>query len=331
MQVIAAEKLNKRFIILKKKAGLSGALKGLFAPEKTVVDAVKDVSFTINQGEIVGYIGPNGAGKSTTIKILSGILYPTSGTITINGLSPQKDRKKVVRNIGVVFGQKTQLYWDIRLGETFELIKRIYRIDEKTYQENLRLMDEILGINELVDVPVRQLSLGQRMRGDLAAATLHSPKILFLDEPTIGLDVLAKQNVRKFILDINRERKTTIILTTHDLSDVESLCSRLIVINKGKIIEDGNLDSIILKLAPYHLLIVDTDNYNNDLSCRDCEVVKYEANKLFVKFNRDKWSASELITEVSKKVRIKDLSIEEPDIEEVIADFYRNLSGSKAT
>jgi ABC-2 type transport system ATP-binding protein len=325
MPVIIADKLCKRFHVTKKEKGLRGAIKGLFFPKRTILDAVKDVSFSIERGEIVGYIGPNGAGKSTTIKILSGIMHPTSGSILINGLSPQADRKAVVRNIGVVFGQKTQLYWDIRLGETFELLKRIYRIDEKTYNENIGLMDEILGINEIIDVPVRQLSLGQRMRGDLTAAVLHSPNILFLDEPTIGLDVLAKQNVRRFILDINRARKTTIILTTHDLSDVEHLCSRLMVINRGEIIEYGALDSIVRKLAPYHLVIIDTNAYQNDFIFRHCEVVKYEFNKLFIRFDKTKVSAQEVVKEAAKKVEINDLSIKEPDIEEVIADFYKKL------
>lgn len=326
MPIIIAKNLYKRFEIVKKGRGLVGAVKGLLIPKKTIVDAVQDVSFAIEQGEIVGYIGPNGAGKSTTIKILSGILHPTSGEILIDGLSPQQDRKKVVRNLGVVFGQKTQLYWDIRLGETFELNRRIYRIDERTYEQNLGLMNEILNINEIIDVPVRQLSLGQRMRGDLTAAILHSPKVLFLDEPTIGLDVLAKQAVRKFILDINAARRTTIILTTHDLSDVEQLCARLMVINQGRIIEDGDLSSIIARLAPHHLLVVDTTEYHNDFSYPHCEVVGFEGDKLSIKFDRSKVSAPELIAEVTKKVKVNDLSVMEPEIEDVIAGLYRRLS-----
>lgn len=325
MSIIIADKLTKRFTITKKEKGLVGAVKGLLFPDKTVLDAVKDVSFTIEQGEIVGYIGPNGAGKSTTIKILSGIMYPTSGTILINGISPQLNRKAVVKNIGVVFGQKTQLYWDIRLGETFELIKRIYRIDDKTYNENLGLMNEMLAIHEIIDVPVRQLSLGQRMRGDLTAATLYSPKILFLDEPTIGLDIVAKRNIRKFILDINRVRKTTVILTTHDLGDVEQLCSRLMVINQGRVIEDGGLDSIVSRLAPNHMLIIDTPGYKGGFEYKNCEVVKYENGKLYLKFDRNKLPVSKLIAEAAKNMDIVELSVVEPDIEDAIASLYKDF------
>ena len=223
MDIIEVDNLTKEFNIVKKKKGLSGAFKSLIRPEKSIIRAVNDISFNIRQGEIVGYIGPNGAGKSTTIKMMTGILHPTSGNIRIAGISPHKNRKEVVKNLGVVFGQRTQLYWDIRLGESFELMKRIYRIDDRTYKENIELMSEILKIDEFIDIPVRQLSLGQRMRGDLAAAILHSPPILFLDEPTIGLDIEAKQAIRKFILDINKFKKTTVILTTHDLDDVQQL------------------------------------------------------------------------------------------------------------
>lgn len=326
MPIIKADRLNKSFTIVKKGKGLAGAFKGLFFPEKTVVEAVKDVSFSIEEGEIVGYIGPNGAGKSTTIKILSGIMHPTSGSILINGVSPQANRSDVVRNIGVVFGQKTQLYWDIRLGESFELMRRIYRIDDKTYGDNLGLMNEMLNINEIIDVPVRQLSLGQRMRGDLTAATLHSPKILFLDEPTIGLDILAKQSIRKFVLDINRLRKTTVILTTHDLGDVEQLCSRLMVISKGRIMEDGDLDSIVQRLAPQHMLIIEAPGYPGGFTYRDCQTVKYEVGKLYLKFDRAKLPVSELISAAAKRMEIMELSVVEPEIEDVIANLYRDLS-----
>ena len=223
MSIIEVNDLRKEFMTSKKEAGIKGAIKNIIKPKKELVQAVKGVSFSIEPGEIVGYIGPNGSGKSTTIKMMSGILTPTSGTIEINGLNPMKDRKKVVKNIGVVFGQRTQLYWDLRLGESFELLKRIYQIEDSEYKKNLALMNDILNINEIIDTPVRQLSLGQRMRGDLVAAVLHSPSILFLDEPTIGLDVDGKHAIRKFIRDINQNYKTTIILTTHDLVDIQEL------------------------------------------------------------------------------------------------------------
>jgi ABC-2 type transport system ATP-binding protein len=322
MALIEAERIVKEFVITKKERGLLGAIKGMFAPRRTLVRAVDDVSFSIGRGEIVGYIGPNGAGKSTTIKILSGILHPTSGSIRINGISPQKDRIAAVRQIGVVFGQKTQLFWDIRLGESFELIKRIYDISEADYRRNLELMDGILGIGELMDVPVRQLSLGQRMKGDLTAALLHSPPVIFLDEPTIGLDIQSKKSVRQFIRDINRERGVTIILTTHDLDDVEELCSRLIVINKGRIVEDGGLDGIVNRLAPYRVLIVDTEDPVAGIDCGAAEILKCEQNRLHIKFDRNRMTASELIALLSGQVRIRDLSVQEPDIEDVVERIY---------
>ena len=255
--VVEVIDLVKEYVISKKESGLKGALKGLLFPEKKTVRGVDGISFSINAGEIVGYIGPNGAGKSTTIKMLTGILHPTSGSIKVCGISPQADRKSVVRKLGVVFGQRTQLYWDLRLGESFELLRRIYQIDKSSYEETLNVLREVLKLDEFINTPVRQLSLGQRMRGDLAAAMLHSPSILFLDEPTIGLDADAKHAIRNFIKEINRKRSVTVILTTHDLDDVEQLCSRLVVVNHGKVVEDGPIDSIIHKLTPHRLLVVE--------------------------------------------------------------------------
>ncbi|MBI2502914.1 MAG: ATP-binding cassette domain-containing protein [Candidatus Latescibacteria bacterium] len=210
----------------KKRKGLKGALCALFQPERHEVHAVDDISFAIEEGEIVGFIGPNGAGKSTTIKMLSGILHPTAGEITIGGISPQKSRRAVVQHIGVVFGQRTQLYWDLRLWESFELFRRIYQIEQSAFEENMKRLSAVLDLEGLMDLPVRQLSLGQRMRGELAAAMIHSPAILFLDEPTIGMDIEVKQSIRNFILEINRLHRTTVLLTTHDLGEVEELSKR---------------------------------------------------------------------------------------------------------
>ena len=257
MALIQVADLVKVFTVTRKDKGLRGAVRALFRPQRTKVRAVDGISFSIDSGEIVGYVGPNGAGKSTTIKILTGILHPTSGTVRIGGTSPQENRQAVVQDLGVVFGQRTQLNWDLRLGESFELLRRIYRIDDEVYEQNIRTMSDLLGIDKLIDTPVRQLSLGQRTRGDLAAAMLHSPAILLLDDPTIGLDVVAKEAVREFILGVNQLRSTTVILTTHDLNDVQQLCRRLIVINHGKIVEDGPLSQLIDKLTPYRLLEVD--------------------------------------------------------------------------
>lgn len=254
--MIRVNDLHKEYHVVKKGSGLSGAVKGLFKSERLTVNAVNGLNFHINEGEIVGFIGPNGSGKSTTIKMMTGILTPSSGEVLINGQNITKYRKEAVRDIGVVFGQRTQLNWDLRLEESFELLRHIYRIDKKQYSETLEVMDEILGIGEILSKPVRQMSLGQRMKGDLAASMLHSPKVLFLDEPTIGLDVGTKYSLRKFIKEINRLRKTTVILTTHDLGDIQQLCERIIIINSGVMMEDGNLSEIVERIAPYRTLKV---------------------------------------------------------------------------
>ena len=275
--MIDVKNLNKDYSIKRKGAGLSGALKGLVTRNTDVIHAVKNLSLHIDEGEIVGFIGPNGAGKSTTIKMMSGILTPTSGSVLIGGEDITKHRKEVVRNIGVVFGQRTQLNWDLRLGETFELLKHIYRIEQTDYDKTLDVMNDILGIKELIDKPVRQMSLGQRVKGDLVASMLHSPKVLFLDEPTIGLDVSAKYSLRKFIKEINQVRKTTIILTTHDLGDIQELCERLIIINHGEMMEDGNLKEITDRIAPYKTLVV--EYYDEEAPSHDkCEMIGHEGN-----------------------------------------------------
>jgi len=323
MAIIEVENLVKEFKVQKKKKGIKGSLSSLIKPERVVVRAVDNMNFSIKKGEIVGYIGPNGAGKSTTIKMMTGILYPTAGTIRIDGISPHKDRKQVVRNIGVVFGQRTQLYWDLRVGETFELLKRIYNIDNDLYEENINIMNDVLDINSIMDTPVRQLSLGQRMRGDLAAAMLHSPSILFLDEPTIGLDIQGKSAIRKFIAEINRIKGTTVILTTHDLDDVEYLCKRLMIINKGKLVEDGALQTIIDKISPHRYLIVDLTKETRELKHPLAKTVKQEGLRFWMKFNRSETSATKVISELLKNYSIKDFSIKEPEIEEVIREIYK--------
>ena len=229
------------------------------------------------RSEIVGFIGPNGAGKSTTIKMMSGILTPTKGRVLIDGRDISGHRKETVRNIGVVFGQRSQLNWDLRLGESFELLKHIYQIDQTDYDRTLDDMDRILGIREIIDKPVRQMSLGQRVKGDLVASMIHSPKVLFLDEPTIGLDVSAKYALRKFIKEINKARKTTVILTTHDLGDIRELCERIIIINHGVMMEDGPLSRIADRIAPYKTLVV--EYYDESAPEHDkCEMVEHSGN-----------------------------------------------------
>lgn len=234
----------KTYKVSKRDAGFSSAFKALFHKEYEYVTALDDVSFTISDGEMVGYIGPNGAGKSSTIKILSGILTPEKGTCLINGLIPWKNRIEHVKNIGVVFGQRTQLWWDVPVLDSFELLKEIYRIDGHSYRQNLEQLSEMLNLSGLLKMPVRQLSLGQRMRCEIAASLLHSPKILFLDEPTIGLDAVSKLAVRDFVLKLNKEKNTTVILTTHDMQDIEALTNRIILIGKGRLLLDGTIDDI---------------------------------------------------------------------------------------
>ena len=323
MALIEVENLVKEYIIAKKKSGLKGVITGMFNPEKVKVRAVDNISFSIARGEIVGYIGPNGAGKSTTIKMLTGILHPTAGSLTVEGVSPHKDRKAVVKKLGVVFGQRTQLYLELRLGESFEFLKRVYQVDPEVYRKNLDTMCDILKIDELMDIPVRQLSLGQRMKGDLAAAMLHSPSILFLDEPTIGLDIEAKHAIRKFILEINKRCQVTVILTTHDLDDVEQLCTRLMVINHGIIIEDGPFDKLLMKLAPYRMLIVDLNAVPEHIHHPAAEIIRQEGKRVWFRFEKEKITASELISDLSKAYPIKDLSVQEPNIEDIIREVYK--------
>ncbi len=319
--MIDVNRLCKDYTIRRKEAGLSGALKGLVTKNTDVIHAVKDLSFHIDEGEIVGFIGPNGAGKSTTIKMMAGILSPTGGSVLIDGEDITKHRKEVVKNIGVVFGQRSQLNWDLRLGETFELLKHIYRIDADSYDKTMSVMDDILGIKELLDKPVRQMSLGQRVKGDLVASMLHSPKVLFLDEPTIGLDVSAKYSLRKFIKEINNVRKTTVILTTHDLGDIQELCERLIIINHGVMMEDGNLKEITDRIAPYKTLVV--EYYDEGAPIHEkCEMISHEGNVARYRFAKSDVSAADIIASLSSEKAIKDVSIEEAGIDDIIKIAY---------
>lgn len=319
--IIEVNHICKNYKVLKKGEGIKGALKGLISRESMLIPAVDDISFNISAGEIVGFIGPNGAGKSTTIKMMSGILTPSRGEILIGGKDIQKKRKEVVKNIGVIFGQRSQLNWDLRLGESFELLRHIYQIEKKQFEETIEVMDQILGIKELMDKPVRQMSLGQRVKGDLVAAMLHSPKVLFLDEPTIGLDIGSKYALRKFVKEINEKRGTTIILTTHDLADIEQLCDRLIIINHGHIMEDGNLSEIVNRIAPYKTLVVEYyDEYAP--SHEKCEMFYHEVNVAKYRFGKKEITAAKLIEELSAKAQIRDVSIEEAGIDDIIRVAY---------
>ena len=319
--MIDVNNLSKDYLLKKKAPGLSGAIKGLLKTNYEVIHAVDNLSFHIDEGEIVGFIGPNGAGKSTTIKMMSGILTPTSGSVYIGGEDITKHRKDVVRNIGVVFGQRSQLNWDLRLGESFELLKHIYQIEQSDFVNTIDVMDDILGIKELLDKPVRQMSLGQRVKGDLVASMLHSPKVLFLDEPTIGLDVSSKFALRTFIKEINKIKKTTVILTTHDLGDIQELCERLIIINHGVMMEDGNLSQIVDRIAPYKTLVVE---YYDDKAPEHsrCQLTSHSGNIAKYKFMKRDTTAAEIIADLSKEKSIKDVSIEEAGIDDIIKIAY---------
>ena len=308
--MIEAQNLCKDYALKLKEPGLKGALKGLVMPGYKTIHAVRDLSFHIG-----------GAGKSTTIKMMSGILTPTKGRVLIEGRDISKYRKEVVRNIGVVFGQRSQLNWDLRLGESFELLKHIYQIDQADFDRTLDDLDQILGIREIIDKPVRQMSLGQRVKGDLVASMIHSPGVLFLDEPTIGLDVSAKYALRKFIKEINRVRKTTVILTTHDLGDIQELCERLIIINHGVMMEDGNLSEIVDRIAPYKTLVVE---YYDESAPEHpgCEMTEHDGNVAKYKFLKKDLTAAEIIADLSNIKTIKDVSIEEAGIDDIIKIAY---------
>lgn len=323
--IIRADRLTKQFKTLKRKDGAWSALANLFSRDYETKDAVRDVSFEVDTGEIVGYIGPNGAGKSTTIKMLTGILVPTSGTCTVDGIVPWKDRQSNGKQIGVVFGQRTQLYWDLPLVESFRLLRAIYNVPEKTYTRNLAEFTEILGLDEFIRTPVRQLSLGQRMRGDFAAAMLHEPKVVFLDEPTIGLDVVAKEAIRRFIQRVNIQRGTTFLLTTHDLNDIEKLCERIVLIDHGQKLYDGSIDGIRDRFGRKRLLTVELadDCSGVNINLPGVVVVSRDGPTMKFEFDRDVVRADQLITALASQCELRDITIAEPELETIIRQVYQ--------
>jgi ABC-2 type transport system ATP-binding protein len=320
--IIQVKNLMKHFSILKHHRGALGAIQNLFSRDFSVVKAVDNISFEIKPGELVGYIGPNGAGKSTTIKMLTGLLVPTSGDVNINGLIPWKDRQEYVSKIGVVFGQRTTLWWDLPVIESLHLLQHIYRIPEGQFNRNLLEFQELLNLKHFIDTPVRMLSLGQRMRADICAALLHDPDILFLDEPTIGLDVVAKEKIRQFILHINNERNTTVLLTTHDLLDVEKLCDRVMIIDHGKLLYDGDLSSLRERFEGKRKLIVEFSEEYPNYEINGADIMEQIDNRVSYTFDRGAIAASELIQRISAKYRIHDLGVREPEIEETIRRIY---------
>jgi ABC-2 type transport system ATP-binding protein len=324
MSYISVDGISKTFKVAKRNSGLKAALKSFFKREYVIVDAVKDISFQIEKGEIVGYIGPNGAGKSTTIKMLSGILLPTAGSIKINNLNPFKDRKKYVSKIGVVFGQRSQLAWDIPAEDTFDLLKDIYKLDEKEYQKTKQELVDLLNISEVIKKPVRSLSLGQRMRCEIAASLLHRPKILFLDEPTIGLDAASKKVIRDFILKINKENKVTVILTTHDMQDIASLAKRIILIGKGQILYDGSLEKLKSKYGSFKSVIVNTNQTIKEIKMKGViSKKKIDGGYNFI-IDSTIISVSKFINYLSERYAISDLEIDNELIDDVILKLYED-------
>jgi len=331
--IIEVKDLTKEFRTFRRREGVLGALQNLFVREYVTVHAVDHVSFSIEPGEMVGYIGANGAGKSTTIKILTGILVPTSGQVISNGSIPYRERRRYTRRIGVVFGQRTQLWWDIAVIESFKLVKEIYEIPERDYQRRLDFFSDMLNLKEYVHTPVRKLSLGERMRCDLAASLLHNPPLLFLDEPTIGLDVVAKERIREFLKEVNRTEGTTVLLTTHDLSDIEELSKRIIIIDKGRILFDGDLQQMKKRLAKYNqikfflkdraqvanLAQVQTDG----ITCQRVDELTY-----LIRFDREQHSSAEVIRQIVNTLEVRDIFVEEEPIEEIVKRIY--LSGEVA-
>lgn len=330
--MIHIENLKKEFKKTIKEPGLKGSIKSLFNPKVEIVTAVNDISFHVPKGEILGFIGPNGAGKSTVIKMLTGILTPTSGRCEINGQVPYENRKKYVKEIGVVFGQRTQLWWDLALRETYAVLKEIYQVPDKEYKERMAFLNEVLDLDSFITSPVRTLSLGQRMRADIAASMLHNPKVLFLDEPTIGLDVVVKDNIRKAIQKINAEEGTTVILTTHDLSDIELLCNRIVMIDKGNLVYDGQINELKHKYGQMRKLCFELKDsthmsklnyadkfslYGDDLSIENDGVLAK------IRFNSEKVSVQDMLKYTLGNVNVSDINVKDADIEEIIRRLYK--------
>jgi len=322
MPLIQVADLHKEFHVYKHHRGALGAIRNLFTREYRTIHAVDGVSFAIEAGELVGYLGPNGAGKSTTIKMLTGILLPTRGAVIVAGRVPWKQRVDHARGIGVVFGQRTNLWWDLPVIESLDLLRYVYRVPDDRYQRNLSQFREMLGLDEFLNTPARSLSLGQRMRADLVAALLHDPLFLFLDEPTIGLDVVAKERVRRFIRSINRERGVTVILTTHDLGDVQKLCARVMMIDHGRLLFDGSPRDLIDRFGGERELVVDFAEDYADAELDGARIVNRDGRRVTYRFMRGVVSASELIQRLSARYRVEDLSVQEPQIEDTVRRIY---------
>lgn len=329
MEIIQVNGLTKEYKLVKRTSGFWSAAKSFAPPKYETITAVDKISFNIEKGRIVGFIGPNGAGKSTTIKMMVGILAPTSGSVKVNGYDPYKDRKKNAKSYGLVFGQRTQLWWDIPVYETFSLLKEMYSIEDTIYRKNLDMFIELLEMKSFLNKPTRQLSLGQRMRADLCAALLHNPEVLFLDEPTIGLDVSVKENIRKFILEVNNERKTTIILTTHDVSDIEQLSQEIMVIDVGKIIYKGDLISLREAYGGKTIITIkarESDMRDIEQNLAEYPVTVTIGSDLSIEFDKKNIDSTSILNRVFSH-QIKGMKIEETPVEDIIKNIYRHNLG----
>ncbi|GCE02945.1 ABC transporter ATP-binding protein [Dictyobacter aurantiacus] len=340
--MIEAEGLSKAFRIAKRRPGLLGGIRSIVDPEVRTVAAVQDLTLQVQQGEMIGLVGPNGAGKSTTIKMLTGILMPSAGRLRVAGLLPIRQRRELAGCIGVVFGQRTQLWWDLPLRDSLQLLRHLYRVPEQRHQQNLNHLRKMLDLDEFIDTPVRQLSLGQRMRGDLVAALLHEPALLYLDEPTIGLDVVAKARIREFLLSLNAERGTTVLITTHDMDDIETLCPRMLIVDHGRKLYDGTVDAIRERFGGQRILVAVLEPSEvatlaklprdeaglpvlTDLPA-DVYVQKLEGPRLELRFGGAAPPAHELVAWLGARYRLRDVTFMEPEIEDVIRRIYeKNL------
>jgi ABC-2 type transport system ATP-binding protein len=326
MPCITVSQLTKTYRVTARGHGAVGALKGLVRRETHLVHALRSVTFSVKQGEILGYIGPNGAGKSTTIKILSGIMRPDGGQCTVAGRVPWKNRIEHVRGLGVVFGQRTQLWWDLPVSESFQLLGTMYRVPRVRLRENLGELEELLGLGPLLRVPVRQLSLGQRMRCELAASLLHEPQVLFLDEPTIGLDAVAKLAVRRFIREYNRARRVTVMLTTHDMDDIEELSHRILVLHEGEIIYGGDVAGLRARAGAQRQLVIDTEG-DSPLRPVPGADVEEEGRRVTYRYNPGATDVNEIIAAVTASRRIVDLVAQAEPIERIVARIYERRGG----
>ncbi|HZU87506.1 MAG TPA: ATP-binding cassette domain-containing protein [Anaerolineaceae bacterium] len=320
--IISVKNLQKTFRVARRRTGAFGALRGLISPEYRTVHAVDGVSFNLEPGELVGYLGPNGAGKSTTLKILTGLLVPSGGEVWVNGMVPWKERTRYVAQIGAVFGQRSTLWYDLPVLDSFELLQPMYRIPMERYRRNLAEFSELLELEPFLHSPVRSLSLGQRMRADLCAALMHEPRLVFLDEPTIGLDVVAKERIRQFIQHIHKERGTTIILTTHDLSDIERLCERVMILDHGRLLYDGGLDSLVERFeGPRWISVTFAEEYT-EVDLPGLPAQRHEGRRAAYAYDWRQTSASQVIARLLENFRIADLEVERPQVEETIRRIY---------